>query len=285
MKKYILLYILFSLFSCSGTIRDYNTPPGYDLNHPIIYKLPEALVEISGHAFYQGNPDLIYAQQDEDGIVYTLKLSKEPVILNETTFGKEGDYEDLAILGQSVILLRSDGTLFSFPFAELKNKEASYVKKFKNLVPKGEYEGLYVDSSHQLLYILCKNCEVDKGLKQVSGYSLKMEANGNIRPDGSFNISTQKIQSLGGFKKLIFKPSALTFNPKTKEWFVLSSTNKVLVITDEQWNTKKVYHLNPKIYIQPEGIAFDKTQNLYISSEGDTTRMGRIFKISYQPKN
>ncbi len=67
--------------------------------------------------------------------------------------------------------------------------------------------------------------------------------------------------------KIVFHPSALAQNPLTREWFVLSSVNKLLVITDENWKVKSVYPLDPSVFNQPEGIAFDQQQNLYISNE------------------
>ena len=41
----------------------------------------------------------------------------------------------------------------------------------------------------------------------------------------------------------------------------------MLVMADENWKVKSVYPLNPSLFVQPEGIAFDRQQNLYISNE------------------
>jgi hypothetical protein len=58
----------------------------------------------------------------------------------------------------------------------------------------------------------------------------------------------------------------------------------MLVVADGNWVIKAVYNLNPAIYIQPEGIAFDKQNNLYISNEGGDIHAGNILKITYSAK-
>ena len=68
-------------------------------------------------------------------------------------------------------------------------------------------------------------------------------------------------------KKIHFKPSAVAINPKTNELYILSSVNKLLVITDRRGRVKEVYPLNPVIYKQPEGMAFTPWGDLLISNE------------------
>ena len=69
-------------------------------------------------------------------------------------------------------------------------------------------------------------------------------------------------------------------NPITGEWFILSGSNKLLVITDANWKVKDVYPLNGNTFNQAEGIAFDKEGNLYISNEGDDGTNGNILKFT-----
>jgi uncharacterized protein YjiK len=56
----------------------------------------------------------------------------------------------------------------------------------------------------------------------------------------------------------------------------------MLVVTTPDWSIKSVHHLDSGIFNQPEGIAFDKSQNLYISNEGDEISNGNILKFKYQ---
>lgn len=67
------LCALLSVVSCESQKR-YASPPGYDLNKPVTWKMPMVLNEISGIAFNKGVYDTLYAEQDEDGKVFHFKL-------------------------------------------------------------------------------------------------------------------------------------------------------------------------------------------------------------------
>jgi uncharacterized protein YjiK len=57
------------------------------------------------------------------------------------------------------------------------------------------------------------------------------------------------------------------------------------VVTDLEWKIKAVHKLNSTVFNQPEGIAFDNQQNLFISNEGDEITDGNIIKFKYvKPK-
>jgi hypothetical protein len=265
-------------FSCMDK-QAFTSPKGYNLNKPVKYNMPEKLHEISGIAFHHGKADSIYAEEDENGRVYYFHLGDKQI--SHSTFGKPGDFEDIAILGEQVIMLRSDGVLFTFPFKGVRNSEIGGVQKWKDILPSGEYEGLYANEKEQQLYILCKHCSDDNTAKNSSGYIFKLSAKGDVRQSGTFSINVREIEALTGAKKIAFHPSALAKNLLTNEWYILSSVNKILVVTDNNWKVKAVYPINPALFVQPEGIAFDSENNLYISNEGDKVTPGTVLKFSY----
>jgi len=259
--------------------KSYTSPPGYDLNQPVKYTMPERLTEISGIAFH-GNTDTLYAENDEEGRVYYFRPGDKT--MEHAEFGKAGDYEDIAILNNQVVMLRSDGVFFVFPFNQLRNAQVSNVQKLNNVLPEGEYEGLYGDEKTKQLYALCKHCNAEKASKVCSIYSFTLTADGAVKKSGEFAINVQEIEAKTGQSKISFHPSALAKNQQTTEWYVLSSVNKLLVVTDSAWKVKAVYPLNPGLFIQPEGIAFDDQKNLYISNEGDKITPGNVLKFSYK---
>lgn len=278
-KKHILIGTAISLFitfltaSCVGKKdKIAENPPGYDLSKPKKYGMPDNLQEISGISFNKGDNTFVYAQQDEDGRLFKLPLGTKDE--TKTRFAKKGDYEDVTIINNWAILLKSNGDLFSFPLSETKNTETTNVKENIGLVPKGEYEGMFADEESGQVYIICKNCKEDKDSKLTSGYTLTFQNNGTLKLKGTFKIDAGKIDK--------FRPSALAIHPLTKEWYIVSSVNKALVILDAKWQVKNVYHLNSNTFNQPEGIAFDKDGNLYISNEGSETQAGNILRFDYK---
>jgi hypothetical protein len=259
------------------------SPPGYDINKPTKYGMPDLLQEISGFAFNKGDVSTIYAQQDEDGLLFKIPIGTKDD--TKTKFAEKGDYEDVAICNDWAIVLKSNGTLFSFPLAEMSKEETTNVKENKDLVPKGEYEGMYADEATKKVYLLCKTCKQDKNTKNASGYILDFQTDGTFKPAGTFVVDVSDLDKLTGKKKSTFHPSALAQNPLTKEWYIVSSVNKALVVADEKWKVKAAYHLSANIYNQPEGIAFDKLANLYISNEGSETQVGNILRFDYKKPN
>ncbi|TWR29193.1 SdiA-regulated family protein [Mucilaginibacter pallidiroseus] len=244
----------------------------YDLENPFKYDMPSDLLEISGIAFDKGNNALLYAQQDEDGNIYTLKPGDKKA--KRISFGKSGDYEDLAIVNGFAVVMRSDGSFFSFKLSEVNGNKANNVKEAKKILPKGEYESLFADGN--TLYVLCKQSPNSDNKKDSPGYTLSLSAQGDISKTGTFNIDVKKITSFLDDDKLKFRPSAMAKNPVTGEWYVVSSINKLLVVLDRNWNPVGAYPINPKYFRQAEGIAFDSQANLYISNEGDEISPGNL---------
>lgn len=285
-KKNILLIAVlsmlmtFAMVSCVTQKDKPSNPPGYDLDSFTKFGMPDVLQEISGIAFNKGDSSFVFAQQDEDGKLFKLPLgSKEKIA---TKFASKGDYEDVTIINDWVIMLKSNGDLFSFPISEINNPEATNVIETKKIVPKGEYEGLFADEASGKVYVLCKECKEDKKSKLTSVYVLTFQPEGSFKADTTFKIDAGQMDNLTGKKKGTFHPSALAINPLTKEWYVVSSVNKALVVLDQNWQVKNVYHLSSNTFNQPEGIAFDKAGNLYISNEGSETQLGNILRFNYK---
>ena len=280
-----LLLLLFSLFACgqkkqkTGETNEQENLPNYSLHKPEVFTMPGELEEISGIAFLNGNADTVFAEQDEEGKLFRFALGSEKLI--ETKFGKKGDYEDVQVSNGYVIMLRSDGVLFTFPLSQINQEKAGDVKEFSEVLPDGEYEGLYADAATGSLYVLCKHCN-EKQTETNTGYVLQLTKNGDIKPDTTFTIDVKEIAAKAGVKKLLFEPSALAKNRATNEWFILSSVNKIVIVANSNWSVKNIYRLDESLYNQPEGIAFDKDNNLYISNEKGNTKHATILKLSYQ---
>jgi hypothetical protein len=257
----------------------YISPEGYDFTKPVKYDVPAELNEISGIAFNKGNTDKVYAESDETGKVYYFKLGDKKV--NATSFKDNGDFEDIAISDNQVIMLQSKGVLFSIPLTEIGKPQTEQAQRSKNLLPEGEYEGLYANENGEV-YALCKHCTTDKTSKENSGYIFQLGADGSLNPSGNFKINVRRIEDILEVDKINFHPSALARSPLSNDWYILSSVNKILVVTDANWKVRRAYKLDPNLFSQPEGMTFDNQNNLYISNEAHTPVSGNILKFTYK---
>ncbi|WP_133574406.1 SdiA-regulated domain-containing protein [Pedobacter metabolipauper] len=274
--------VLFGVLSCKNPVDKFTSPKGYDLKKPDKFNMPSSLLEISGIAFHNNNSDTIYSIQDENGKLYKQKWDVKKQI--NTKFSPNGDFEDLTILKNNIFVLRSDGVFFSFPITESGKKETKNVHEIKGLLPKGEYESIYADNEKNQIYVLCKSCPGDKKTKMVSGYIFDyIAASDSLVSSGEFKVNLQGIEAVNPKVKTNLSPSAMTRNPRTNEWYILSSANKLLIITDSKWNITEAHRLNSSTFNQPEGLAFDTDFNLYIANEGDEITDGNIIKFKYVP--
>ncbi|HMH31591.1 MAG TPA: SdiA-regulated domain-containing protein [Puia sp.] len=261
---YLFYYLFFPAASgCQPVI--YQSPAAYDLAKPQRFVLKEPLHEISGITFLHGNADTVYAIEDEDGKLFSFHLGDAEY--RHTKFGKKGDYEDVTILDdKEFVVLRSDGSLFTFPVLNAREKKIDNANEYPNILPPGEYEGLFADDDGRLI-AMCKNCPDDKH-KEVSIFALRKNAAGRLSITDRFKVNVSGQALTSEKKKVRFHPSGLSKNPVTHQWYILSSVNKALIVLDNQWKIIGFYELDPAVFRQPEGIAFDAKGNMYISNEG-----------------
>jgi uncharacterized protein YjiK len=262
---------------CIGA-KQFKGPAGYDINQPEKFIMTSSLKEISGISFLNGKDDTTYAIEDEGGKLYYFSMGSDKV--NHSKFGKKGDYEDVAVLtNKTVAVLKSDGSITVFAANEVGKEKIDSVKEYNNILPQGEYEGLFADTNK--LIALCKNCPADKQKKEVSVFTIEQTKDAAFSVTNTFKIDISATQPDNGNEK--FHPSGISKNPLTNEWFIISSVNRMLVITDQNWKVKEFFPLNPALFKQPEGLTFNKNGDMYISNEGGDGD-GNVLLFKYHKK-
>jgi len=278
-KKLLMLVVLTLvgiLSSCSLVGRGSNeSPPGYNLNEPVIVKLPTELDEISGLAFYP--PDTsVFAIVDEYGLLYKVYLNR-PKYIEKWRFGKVADYEDLVLLDSNFYVLNSVGIISAFSF--LSEDTLAYEEyPLPSIEGNNEFEILYYDRVTKKLTMICKDCEADSKA-QLSGFTF--DPHERKYDEKGFVIDVQQIAQLAGEQKIKFKPSAAAIHPVTGELYIISSINLMLVVADRNGNAKKIYRLERGNFKQPEGITFTPEGDLIISNEAAERGVANIMIFRY----
>ena len=249
-------------FSCNAKVKNekFTSTEYYDFANPKIINLPEALDEISGISYYPKDTS-VFAIIDEDGLLFKIPLM-DPSSVKEWRFDKQRDFEDLVYKDSMFHVLVSNGDIDKLTFVNDKIVVEKF--DFPNASKKvNEFESLYYNADSGKMVLLCKQCEEDKKTVLSSFYF-----NDSLQQFKNYStIETAPIFQKIGSKKEKIKPSAAAINPVTKDLYVLCSVNKLIFIQNAGGKLKDVITLNPKIYKQPEGIAFTPAGDLIISNE------------------
>lgn len=268
----------------------------YNLDKPDqVFSMPSELQEISGIDFLDKNK--IVCVQDELGIIYTFnpQSAKADATLQ---FEKKGDFEEIALVGKDAFVLESDGTIYHIK--DFQSKDSKTKKYETSLKEKNDAEGLCYDEDNKRLLVSCKELDNEKfsDKKVILSWDLSSKSLDKktpafhidleelklfINPQAKFSFSQSLLASLDGKNiEKVFKPSGLAIHPITKQLYIISSTNKLLVVLTPQSRIQHVIPLSEGLFLQPEGITFSPEGDLYISNEGKKGKAeGNILKFIY----
>jgi uncharacterized protein YjiK len=237
---------------------------GYDLSAPDDkMELDDKLHEISGLA-YLPDEDLILAENDEKGTIYTVDFKGKTIEASKLKFGGKGDYEDIVHTDSVEYLLVSPGSI-----VEVRRARDTAITTLEYTLDAGgtnEFEAMYMDSARKGIVLICKECAKEKD-KIRRAYLYDMVTH-RFSLDPLYNISILEIQTLLNDSKAEFKPSAAAINPVTGQLFIVASVGKLLVIADRNGKVQQAIKLDPQLFNQPEGLTFAPNGDLYISNEG-----------------
>lgn len=258
--NFISFFFFVALFGCDQSAKgDAADNDMYDFNKPKIVELNTDLDEISGIAYYEKDTS-VFAIVDEVGLLYKISL-KEPGKEQHWDFGKNKDFEDVVLRDSTFYVLQSNGNIVRVNFEDGKPRSDKY-EFLTSSKKKNEFETLFIDEDNRLR-LICKDCEDDD--KETLSTFYFTDTSNEHYSDGPKLDMTSFVQKYGVKKHL--KPSAAAINPVTKEFFLLSSVLKVLLVYSPNGELKEMIKLDPTIYKQPEGLAFTPEGNLIISNE------------------
>ncbi len=249
------------ILCCRGKLKtpeNYNrepAAPSYQFQEPDEkWELPSSLDEISGIGLL--NDSIMVCQEDENGMLYLYNLFTKQVD-KTISFGKQNDYEDLAIVGSEVYVLQSNGSIVQI----VDYRQSPVVNKFKTtLSGKNDTEGLCYDPVTKALLVTCKDKQAESGSTAKSIFAFSLEE--KVIADKPFL----------NFDEPEFAPSAVAIHPVSHNIFVLSAKKRRLIELSRAGVLVNRYDLKSSLFMQPEGLTITANGDLYISNEGKGAR-------------
>lgn len=231
----------------------------YDFTQPEkTYVLSDSLKEVSGLTVF--NKKMLGCVEDEHGIVYLFDL-EEGHIKRKLEIEPMGDFEAIARVGKEVCLLRSDGTLF----VRSTKKKSQKVDQYRLPLPHENYEGLFYQKSKNRLLIVSRASDQHK--KGVPVYAFELNTK-QLKKEPAFFLQLSENER----EKVVFEPSELAFHPVNGNLYVLSAADHAIFVFTDKGKLVYIQQLNPTIFNKPEGMAFAKNGDLFISNEGQTEK-------------
>jgi uncharacterized protein YjiK len=242
-----------------SVLHQYNFKGG---NH-YSFKLPKDLVELSGITNIGKNR--IFAHNDEEGIVFEIDYSTGKILKSFSLGTNEvfKDFEDIAFAQNKFFLVSSSGVVYKF--TEGKNGSHVEYEVFRTgLSKENNVEGLCYDPVTNTLLIACKKFPGSgyENSRTVYSFSLKTY---KLSKQPRFILKEKEIEERFDIKKI--SPSAITRDPVSGHFFILSSHAKAVIVVSAEGKILDAEKLSKKTHPQPEGITFSDDQTLIISDE------------------
>lgn len=282
----------------TGLTLDPNFSFDYRLDDPdLAFNLPSALEEISGLGISEDGQELV-AIQDEDGVLFFINPYTGEVV-REAKFWKDGDYEGVEWVGNTIYVVKSTGTIYEVTDPASAQQQVQKYNFFLN--DDNDVEGLAYDKANNRLLLACKakaGHEVayphkkgiyafglrEKVMKEQPVYFVDADS---VRYYLDQAPAIRKLEKLVEFfdpgEAFGFSPSAIAIHPMSGHLYITSSVGKMLLVLNQTGRILHIEKLSKKVHQQPEGLCFDANGALYLSNEakGGTPK---LYRFNYKPR-
>lgn len=226
------------------------------------WTLPGSLAEISGLAL---TPDgRLLAHGDETARIFEIDYRRGTIVkrfrLGEK--GAHGDFEGIAVAGENIYLLSSDGRIFEFREGA-PGGNVQYTVHDTKLGKECEFEGVAFDPALGSLLMACKTVGTPKLKEFLVIYRWNIDDEGDSRLS---QLTIPMAQVIGTNDWKAFKPSDITVDPASGNYVMVSAQQKALVEVTPAGAVVLVRPL-PDGHEMTEGIAITKDGILILSDE------------------
>jgi hypothetical protein len=251
-----------------------------DSSHNVVkisrsWELPGILRNISAIDYI--SPGKIACLQDEVGSIFIFNLDSG-AIEKEYPFGPPGNYKGLVILNEDAYVACADGRII-----EIRNYDSEVPEVTEHgthLTIDENVNGLCYDVSNKRLLVTIKGTEDGnqhyKGIYSFRLADKRMLTNPAIKIDLRSRVF-RKLQPKN--MQTVFQPSDLDISPVTGLLYIIDGTRVQLLRMRTNENIKDLTELDKEQFIQPEGITFTPSGELFIASKGVREEPGMLFQI------
>ena len=225
--------------------------------------MPPELREISGLALTARGTVLTH--DDNIGRVYEID-PRTGIMLKGFSLegGVRGDFEAITIAGDDVYLLRSNGKIYKFKEGG-DAEQVPYSVYDTGLGEECEFESMAYEADSSRLVLACKKFLRKNGPKELRIYRLPLP----LGDRSAINVLSVPIHDvIGSNKWKNFHPSDLNIDPFTKNYVLVASKEKGLIVITPDGEVLRSEPL-PGDHRQPEGVAVTPDRILLISDEAN----------------
>ena len=230
-----------------------------------LWVMPPELREISGLVLT--STGTILAHDDEVGRIYEID-PKSGIILKRFTLNgaPHGDFEAIAIAGNDIYLLQSNGKIYRFA-AGGDGQQVPYAVFDTRLGRECEFEGLAFEADSSRLVMACKKAMGKARKNNLVIYRVPLPLNNQSRPT-MLEIPMARVVGANTWKA--FEASDITVDPTTGNYVLLASHEKGIAVITPAGDVVRAEPL-PSGHNQAEGIAITRDGILIISDEATQT--------------
>lgn len=224
--------------------------------------MPPQLREISGLALTSRGTVLTH--DDNAGRVYEIDPRSGVLLKGFSLIGNQKeDFEAITIAGDDIYLMASDGKLFRFREGA-DGQQVQFMFFDTGLKKACEFEGLTYEADSTRLLMVCKRIHDTPTARELRIYRMPLPLN-------RATITAMRVpldDVIGSNKWKNFRPSDITIDPNTKNYVIIASHEKGLVVINPDGDVVRSEPL-PGDHRQAEGVAITRDSVLMISDEAN----------------
>jgi uncharacterized protein YjiK len=225
--------------------------------------MPPELREISGLALTSRGTVLTH--DDNVGRVYEID-PKTGILLKGFSLqgGVRGDFEAITIAGSDVYLLQSKGKIYKFKEGP-DGGQVPWTAYNTGLGKECEFESMAFEADSSRLILVCKKFLTKSAPKELLIYRLPLPL-GDPSKTTTLKVPIRDVIGSNPWKN--FHPSDMNIDPVTKNYVIVASKEKGLVVITPDGEVVRSQPL-PDDHRQAEGVAITQDSLLLVSDEAN----------------